>query len=51
MKRILFVATFLVLGYQITNPQIYRVAQMNTEQIRALDKQKTAAILSRWPSC
>jgi creatinine amidohydrolase/Fe(II)-dependent formamide hydrolase-like protein len=46
MKRILFVATFLVLGYQITNAQIYRVAQMNTEQIRALDKQKTVVILT-----
>jgi hypothetical protein len=46
MKRILFVATFLVLGYQITNAQIYRVAQMNAEQIRALDKQKTVVVLT-----
>lgn len=46
MKRILFVATFLVLGYQMTNAQIYRVAQMNTEQIRALDRQKTVVVLT-----
>jgi creatinine amidohydrolase len=46
MKRILFVATLLVLGSGIANAQIYRVAQMNTEQIRALDRQKTVVILT-----
>jgi creatinine amidohydrolase/Fe(II)-dependent formamide hydrolase-like protein len=46
MKRILFVATFLVFGYQMTDAQIYRVAQMNTEQIRALDRQKTVVVLT-----
>ncbi|HEV2863844.1 MAG TPA: creatininase family protein, partial [Pyrinomonadaceae bacterium] len=46
MKRILFVVTFLVLGCQMTNAQIYRVAQMNAEQIRALDRQKTVVVLT-----
>jgi creatinine amidohydrolase/Fe(II)-dependent formamide hydrolase-like protein len=31
---------------EAANAQIYRVAQMNTEQIRALDKQKTVVILT-----
>jgi creatinine amidohydrolase/Fe(II)-dependent formamide hydrolase-like protein len=46
MKRILFVATFLMFACGRTDAQIYRVAQMNTEQIRALDKQKTVVILT-----
>ena len=46
MKRILFVATFLVFASGIGNAQIYRVAQMNTGQISALDKQKTVVILT-----
>ena len=46
MKRILLVVTFQLLACGITNAQIHRVAQMNTEQIRALDKQKTVVILT-----
>jgi creatinine amidohydrolase len=46
MRQILFVAAFLLLVCGMTNAQIYRVAQMNTEQIRALDKQKMVVILT-----
>ena len=46
MKQILPVVAFLVLACGGTNAQIYRVAQMNTEEIRALDKQKTVVILT-----
>lgn len=46
MKRILFVTSFLLIACGISNAQIYRVAQMNTEQIRALDRQKTVVILT-----
>jgi Na+-transporting NADH:ubiquinone oxidoreductase subunit NqrC len=46
MRQILFVAAFLILVCGMTNAQICRVAQMNTEQIRALDKQKTVVILT-----
>ena len=51
MKPPLFVATFLALGCQITNARIYRLVRTHTEQIRALDQQKTVVILSWWPSC
>lgn len=46
MKRLLFTAILLLLACAGANAQIYRVAQMNTEQIRALDKQKTVVILT-----
>ncbi len=46
MKQILLSAAFFLLSCGIANAQIYRVAQMNTEQIRALDKQKTVVILT-----
>src|SRR4028119_1804308 len=46
MKQILIIAAFFILSCGMANAQIYRVAQMNTEQIRALDKQKTAVILT-----
>src|SRR4028119_413892 len=46
MKQFLLIATYFLLSYGVTNAQIYRVAQMNTEQIRALDKQKTVVILT-----
>ena len=46
LKQILLVAAFFLLLCTTVNAQIYRVAQMNTEQIRALDKQKTVVILT-----
>ncbi|MDQ4121796.1 MAG: creatininase family protein [Acidobacteriota bacterium] len=46
MKQILIVAAVLIMFCVMVNAQIYRVAQMNTEQIRALDKQKTVVILT-----
>jgi creatinine amidohydrolase/Fe(II)-dependent formamide hydrolase-like protein len=45
-KRILMIAVLAPLLCAAANAQIYRVAQMNTEQIRALDKQKTVVILT-----
>ena len=45
MKRILLTAVIAALSCGTVSAQIYRVAQMNTEQIRALDKQKTVVIL------
>jgi creatinine amidohydrolase/Fe(II)-dependent formamide hydrolase-like protein len=45
IKRILMIAVLTVLLCGAANAQIYRVAQMNAEQIRALDKQKTVVIL------
>lgn len=46
MKQILIIAALLIFWCEITNAQIFRVEQMNTEQIRALDKQKTVVILT-----
>lgn len=46
MKQILLIAAFFLLACGITNAQIYQVADMNTEQIRSLDKQKTVVILT-----
>ena len=46
MKQILLVAAFLILACESADAQIYRVAQMNTEQVRSLDKQKTVVILT-----
>lgn len=45
MKRILMIAVIAALSCGTVSAQIYRVAQMNTEQIRALDKQRTVVIL------
>jgi len=45
MKRILMTAVIAVLSTGAVSAQIYRVAQMNTDQIRALDKQKTVVLL------
>ncbi len=45
MKRILMIAVIAALSCGIVSAQIHRVAQMNVEQIRALDKQKTVVIL------
>lgn len=46
MKRLLLMVILFLLPCATTNAQIFRVAQMNTEQIRALDKQKTVVILT-----
>ena len=46
MKLLLMLVTIAVLSHGTVNAEIHRVAQMNTEQIRALDKQKTVVILS-----
>lgn len=46
MKQFLLIATFFTLACIEIDAQIYRVAQMNTEQIRALDKQRTVVILT-----
>ncbi len=45
MKQILMIAIIAVLSCGAVSAQIYRVAEMNTEQIRPLDKQKTVVIL------
>jgi creatinine amidohydrolase len=46
MKQLLLIAVLALLFHSAAIAQIYRVAQMNTEQIRALDKQKTVVILT-----
>ncbi len=46
MKRVLLLMTILAAACLTASAQIYRVAQMNTEQIRALDRQKTVVILT-----
>ena len=45
VKRILMIAVIGAMSCGTVNAQIHRVAQMNVEQIRALDKQKTVVIL------
>lgn len=45
MKKLLPVAFLVLLSIHGVSGQIYRVAQMNADQIRALDKQKTVVIL------
>ena len=45
MRRALILAAAVTLSCGTARAQVYRVAQMNAEQIRALDKQKTAVIL------
>jgi creatinine amidohydrolase len=46
MKRTLVIAIVTALSCSAASAQIHHVAQMNSEQIRALDKQKTAVILT-----
>ncbi len=46
MARLILLATLLMAFCLTAHAQIYRVAQMNTEQIRALDKEKTVVILT-----
>ena len=45
IKRTSMIAVLAVLASGTVNAQIYRVAQLNTEQIRTLDKRKTVVIL------
>lgn len=46
MKRLLLLAAFCLLSYGTAGAQIHRVAQMNTDQIRSLDRQKTVVLLT-----
>ena len=46
MRRLLLFTTLFLLPCAAADAQIHRVAQMNTEQIRALDRQKTVVILT-----
>ncbi len=46
LKLLLLITILSLLPCTATKAQIYRVAQMNTEQISALDKQKTVVILT-----
>jgi len=46
MKRLSLLTALLMALCATADAQIYRVAQMNTEQIRALDEQKTVVILT-----
>lgn len=46
MKRFLLLTALSILSCATARAQIYRVAQMNVEQIRALDKEKTVVILT-----
>lgn len=46
MGRLLLIAILFLLSCSATPAQIYRVIEMNTEQIRALDKPKTVVILT-----
>jgi creatinine amidohydrolase/Fe(II)-dependent formamide hydrolase-like protein len=46
MKKLLPAAFLAILFSAAAGAQIHRVAQMNVEQIRALDKQKTVVILT-----
>jgi hypothetical protein len=46
MPRFLLPAILLAASCTTASAQVYRVAQMNTEQIRALDKQRTVVILT-----
>jgi len=45
MKRLLLIVILFLLPCSATPAQIYRVAEMNTERIRALDKQKTVVLM------
>jgi len=45
MKRLQVAAILMFLSAATASAQIYRVAEMNVEQIRALDKQKTVVLL------
>jgi creatinine amidohydrolase/Fe(II)-dependent formamide hydrolase-like protein len=46
LKRVLFLIVFVLQPSVSIKAQVYRVAQMNTEQIRALDRARTVVILT-----
>ena len=46
MRRMLIIVALTLFSCGSASAQIYRVAEMNTEQIRALDRQKTVVILT-----
>src|SRR5436190_7591702 len=46
MKKLLAVMIVVLMSFFTASAQIYRVATMNTDQIRSLDKQKTVVILT-----
>ena len=46
MKKLTLVGIFVLLSIHAVSGQIYRVAEMNVDQIRALDKQKTVVLLT-----
>lgn len=46
MKQLLLIAVVILLWLGSVDAQIFRIAQMNTDQIRALDRQKTVIILT-----
>ncbi|HKP68282.1 MAG TPA: creatininase family protein [Pyrinomonadaceae bacterium] len=45
MKKLLSATILIFVSFLVANGQVYRVAEMNATQIRALDKQKTVVIL------
>lgn len=46
VRRFLFLAAFFTLSCAMASAQIHRVAQMSTDQIRSLDRQKTVVLLT-----
>src|SRR5687767_13824971 len=46
MKQLFLMLGLLILSCITANGQIYRVAQMSADQVRALDRQKTVVILT-----
>ena len=46
MKKLTLVGILVLLAIHAVSAQVYRVAEMNADQIRALDKQKTVVILT-----
>ncbi len=45
MLKLILIAILFLVSYGTATSQIYRVADMNVEQIRSLDKQKTVVLL------
>lgn len=46
MRLLLTIIGSLLLSFTVANGQVYRVAEMNADQIRSLDKQKTIVLLT-----
>jgi creatinine amidohydrolase/Fe(II)-dependent formamide hydrolase-like protein len=46
MKRIIFLTICVLLSASAVKAQIYRIAELNTEQIKSLNKEKTVVILT-----